>query len=164
MALIAHLRLTDYDLCGYSLGGRTVARMLVLGAKPRRAVIAGMGLEGLLDTGKRRDFFEHVLKGSGTHERGSGAWLADSFMQTNGGDPAALLSLLGSFVDTTPGELAVVRTPTLVLAGVDDHDNGAGEALAKLLPHATHVTIPGDHMSAVVKPELALAIGDFLAA
>ncbi|POA49029.1 alpha/beta hydrolase, partial [Pseudomonas sp. GW460-R15] len=37
-ALIAHLGLTDYDLAGYSLGGRTSMRMLANGATPRRAV------------------------------------------------------------------------------------------------------------------------------
>jgi len=35
-ALIAHLGLSDYDLGGYSLGGRTTARLLVRGARPRR--------------------------------------------------------------------------------------------------------------------------------
>lgn len=45
--LIAHLGLADYDLGGFSLGARTTARMLVRGARPRRVVLAGMGLEGL---------------------------------------------------------------------------------------------------------------------
>ena len=43
MALIDHLELDDYDLGGYSLGARTVVRMLVRGATPRRCVIAGLG-------------------------------------------------------------------------------------------------------------------------
>ena len=51
LALIAHLGLADYDLGGYSLGARTAVRMVALGAAPRRLVVAGMGLEGLLDTG-----------------------------------------------------------------------------------------------------------------
>lgn len=163
-ALIGELGLTDYDLGGYSLGGRTVARMLVRGVRPRRAVIAGMGIAGMLDTGKRRAFFERVLSHPGTHERGSGAWFAESYMRTNGGDPAALLPLLGSFVDTTAVELAAIKTPTLVLAGIDDDDNGSAAELAEALGNGTYASMPGDHMSAVVKPELALAIGDFLAA
>src|SRR5581483_7817452 len=52
-ALIEHLRLTDYDLGGYSLGARTTVRMLARGATPARAIIAGMGLEGLTNTGGR---------------------------------------------------------------------------------------------------------------
>src|SRR5688500_11206917 len=51
LELIAHLGLADYDLGGYSLGARTSARMVIMGATPRRLVISGMGLRGLLRTG-----------------------------------------------------------------------------------------------------------------
>ena len=54
--------------------------------------------------------------------------------------------------------------PTLVLSGAEDHDNGSAEALAELLPDARYVEVPGNHMSAVTKPELGRAIADFLAA
>jgi pimeloyl-ACP methyl ester carboxylesterase len=47
-ALIEHLGLTDYDLGGYSLGARTTVRMLANGAKPRRVILSGMGLTGLV--------------------------------------------------------------------------------------------------------------------
>ena len=47
LALVAHLGLEDYDLGGYSLGGRTVVRMGVKGATPARAIVAGKGLDGL---------------------------------------------------------------------------------------------------------------------
>ena len=50
LALIEQLGVTDYDLAGYSLGGRTVARMLARGASPRRAIVAGQGLEAILHT------------------------------------------------------------------------------------------------------------------
>ena len=49
-ALIDELGVTDYDLAGYSLGGRTVAQLLARGATPRRAVVAGQGLEAILHT------------------------------------------------------------------------------------------------------------------
>jgi pimeloyl-ACP methyl ester carboxylesterase len=45
---VAHLGIVDYGLAGYSLGGRTVARLLARGARPRRAVIAGTRIEGIL--------------------------------------------------------------------------------------------------------------------
>jgi pimeloyl-ACP methyl ester carboxylesterase len=44
LALIDQLGLDDYDLGGYSLGGRIVLRMLVRGARPAHAVVAGQGL------------------------------------------------------------------------------------------------------------------------
>jgi pimeloyl-ACP methyl ester carboxylesterase len=162
--LIAHLGLADYDLGGYSLGARTAVRMVVEGARPRRLVIAGMGLKGLLDTGRRSDHFRHVLTNMGSHERGSPEWLAEAFLKTTGGDPRALLPLLGSFVDSSEAELRAVEVPTLVLSGAEDRDNGPAEALADLLPDARYVEVPGNHMSAVTRPDLGLAIADFLSA
>lgn len=163
LALIAHLGLTDYDLGGYSLGARTAVRIVVKGARPRRLIVSGMGLTGLTGTGARSEHFKHILTGLGTHERGSPEWLAEAFLKTTGGDPQALLPLLDSFVDTTEAELRVITVPTLVLQGAEDHDNGEAEDVATIIPNATFVEVPGNHMSAVTKPELGRAIADFLA-
>jgi pimeloyl-ACP methyl ester carboxylesterase len=163
LELIAHLELTEYDLGGYSLGARTAVRMAIEGARPRRLVVSGMGLRGLLRTGSRSGHFRQVLKGMGTHPRGSPEWLAEAFLKTTGGDPQALLPLLGSFVDSSEEELRAIPNPTLVLSGSEDHDNGPAEELARLLPNATFVEVPGNHMSAVTRPDLGKAIADFLA-
>lgn len=166
MALIHHLGLEPggYDLGGYSLGARTTARMLVRGAAPRRAILAGMGLDGMRRTGTRADFFRAVLRGIGTHPQGSAEWMAEAFLKTTGGDPQALLPLLDSFVDTSEAELGSFAVPTLVLCGIDDQDNGSAEALAGLLQQGRYRAIPGNHMSAVARPELGDALVDFLAA
>jgi pimeloyl-ACP methyl ester carboxylesterase len=116
LELIAHLGLTDYDLGGYSLGGRTAARMVIMGAAPRRLIVSGMGLAAC-STGRRAAHFRKILTGLGTHERGSPEWLAEAFLKTTGGDPQALLPLLGSFVDSTEEELRAIAMPTLVLSG-----------------------------------------------
>lgn len=163
-ALLEHLGLTDYDLGGYSLGGRTTMRMLVRGAKPRRAIAAGMGLEGILDTAGRGTHFRHILTHLGTFARGSAEWMAEAFLKTVGGDPEALLHILDTFVDTPREMLAAIDTPTLVLTGAEDDDNGSGEALAAILPHGRYQEVPGNHMAAVTKPELGTAIADFLGA
>jgi pimeloyl-ACP methyl ester carboxylesterase len=164
LELITHLELGDYDLGGYSLGARTSVRMVIESAAPRRLVVSGMGLRGLLRTGSRSGHFQKVLEGMGTHERGSPEWLAEAFLKTTGGDPQALLPLLGSFVDSSEEELRAIAIPTLVLSGTEDQDNGPAEDLARLLPEATFVEVPGNHMSAVTKPDLGRAIADFLAA
>ena len=52
--------------------------------------------------------------------------------------------------------------PTLVLTGDKDRDNGSAEALAEALANARHAVVPGDHMSAVTKPDLGTAIAGFL--
>ncbi|HEX8302186.1 MAG TPA: alpha/beta fold hydrolase [Sphingomonas sp.] len=163
-ALIGHLGLTDYDLGGYSLGGRTALRMLVNGATPRRAVLSGMGLAGLVDTQGRGAYFRRVLANLGSFERGTSEWMTEAFLKTTKGDPQALLNVLETFVDTSEVEIAAIDVPILVVTGIDDDDNGSGEAVAKLLPHGRFASVPGNHMSAVVQPELGQAIADFLAA
>ena len=163
LELIGHLGLTGYDLGGYSLGARTAARMVVLGARPRRLVISGMGLRGMLETGRGAGHFRRILTGLGGHARGSPEWLAEAFLKTTGGDPEAMLPLLGSFVDSTEDELRAIAMPTHVLSGTEDQDNGPAEALADLLPQGRFVEVPGNHMSAVARPELGRAIADFLA-
>lgn len=163
-ALVAHLGLTDYDLGGYSLGARTVSRMLATGATPRRVVFSGMGLEGLLDTGRRAGHFRHILTNLGRHERGTPEWLAEAFLKTTRGDPVALLGILDTFTDTPRAVLEGLPQPALVVCGAEDYDNGSAKALAKLLPDGRYVEVPGGHMSSVTKPELGRAIAEFLAA
>jgi pimeloyl-ACP methyl ester carboxylesterase len=163
-ALIEQLGLSDYDLGGYSLGGRTTIRMLARGAAPRRAIVAGMGLEGIVHTGGRSAYFRRILGNLGTFERGSSEWMAEAFLKTVGGDPVALLHVLGTSVDTPREALAHIGVPTLVLAGAEDGDNGSAQALAAALPEGRYAAVPGNHMSAVTRPELGAAIADFLGA
>ncbi|MGN6377213.1 MAG: alpha/beta fold hydrolase [Sphingomonas sp.] len=164
MALIEHLGLTDYDLGGYSLGARTTVRMLAKGARPRRVVISGMGLQGLIDTQGRGSYFRRVLSNLGSFERGTPEWLTEAFLKTTQGDPVALMRILDTFVDTPEAAIRAIIQPTLVAAGAEDQDNGSSEELASLLPDGRFVQVPGNHMSAVTKPELGEAIAAFLSA
>jgi pimeloyl-ACP methyl ester carboxylesterase len=161
-ALVEQLGLADYDLGGYSLGARTVVRMLARGAAPGRAIVAGMGWDGIVRATDRGAFFRRVLTNLGSFERGSPEWLAEAFLKTVGGDPVALLHVLGSSVDTPAEALAQIAIPTLVVAGAEDADNGSAEALAAALPNGRAAVVPGTHMSAVTRPELGAAIAEFV--
>jgi pimeloyl-ACP methyl ester carboxylesterase len=164
LALIAHLGLTDYDLGGYSLGARTTVRMLANGANPRRVILSGMGLTGLVKTEGRGGYFHNVLTNLGGFERGSSEWLTEAFLKTTKGDPEALLLILQTFVNTPREAVAAIQQPVLVVSGAEDYDNGSAHDVAELLPHGRFVEIPGTHMSAVVHHQLGEAIADFLAA
>ncbi len=161
-ALIDHLGLTEFDLGGYSLGGRTVARMLARGCRPRRAIISGMGLQGLTGASARTAHFRNVFDNAGKHERGSPAFMAEAFLKTTGGDAVALRLLLDSFVDTPLETIKGLDSPVAVICGAEDQDNGSATDLAAALPHGRYIETPGNHMSAVVKPELGAAICEFL--
>ncbi len=163
LALVEHLNLTDYDLGGYSLGARTTVRMLANGATPTRVVLSGMGLAGIVATAGRGGYFRNVLTNLGSFERGSREWLTEAFLKTTKGDPQALLRVLDTFVDTPSGVLEQITQPVLVVAGVDDDDNGSAQELAAALPDGSYAEVPGNHMSAVTKPELGEAVASFLA-
>jgi pimeloyl-ACP methyl ester carboxylesterase len=161
LAIVEHLGLTHYDLGGYSLGARTVVRMLVRGATPRRAAVGGAGFEQLLHAAGRGTSFRHVLDHLGQHEWGSRDWLMEGFLRKVKGDPVALRLVLDTPVDTTREQLAAIAVPTLVVAGTLDEPE-AGRQLAATLPHGRFVEVPGDHVGASGTPELGQAFADWL--
>ena len=90
-ALIEHLGLISYALGGYSLGARTTIRMLARGAAPSRAVIAGMGLDGVLHASGRNAHFRSILTQLGTFDRRSPEGKAEAFLKSTGETVADLL-------------------------------------------------------------------------
>ncbi len=161
-ALIVHLGLTDFDLGGYSLGARTTVRLLARGMRPRRAVLAGMGLEGIVGSGERAAWFLNVIENRDSFDRGTAGWMAAQFMKTNNIDGEAVTQVLRAQLPTPLAIIDTIVTPTLVVCGADDHDNGSAPRLAAALPVARYVEVPGNHMSAVTMPELGTAIATFL--
>ena len=162
--LIAHLGFVDYDLGGFSLGARTVVQAVGEGLAPRRAVLAGMGLEGLTGWLKRKHFFLDAIAMVDIASRGDPHWLAIQFMKTMKVDLDAAKLLLPTFTDARPDWLAAFTMPTCVLCGTEDTDNGSAPRLAEILPNATYAPIPGTHMSSVTKPEFGAALAVFFGA
>jgi pimeloyl-ACP methyl ester carboxylesterase len=160
---VTHLGLGDYDLGGFSLGARTTVQGIGLGLTPRRAILAGMGLEGLTRWQGRSQFFLDAIANFGTSKRGDPDWLAIQFMKTMKVDPLAAVPLLKSFEPAPAGWIDAFAMPTLVVAGAADGDNGSAPALAAALPNAIHVEVPGTHMSSVTEGALGDALARFLA-
>ena len=165
LALVKHLGLGDgeYDLGGYSLGGRIVLRLLVRGAKPGRAIAAGQGLAKV--TGPQAESNQRMLSAlvegrelePGSRDARMAYWIS-----VQGADPQALLYAVESLVPTAEAELRRITTPTLVVIGDQDERSDADE-LAALLPNGRYATVPGDHGGAFTAPELAAAMTAFLA-
>ena len=164
LALIDQLGLADYDLGGYSLGGRVAVRMLVRGARPRRAVIAGQGLMVVTKqvSGETyRPALTALAHGDAIDPESSDAQLA-RWIGRSGADPQALLNVLDCLVPTPADALRQVETTTLVVVGQDDQRQASADELAALLPGARFVRVPGNHGTAVVAPEFAAAVSEFL--
>ncbi|PEQ13200.1 alpha/beta hydrolase [Novosphingobium sp. PC22D] len=163
-ALAAALGLDDFDLCGFSLGARTVVRAVVAGMAPRRLVIAGMGIEGLDNWARRSAFFIDAIDRFDEIKRGDRAYFAQAFMKTQKVDRVAARLLLQSVDDTKAEDIARITVPTLVVCGDEDQDNGSAPRLAQALPNGRYAEVPGTHMSSVTQRQLGEAIVDFLAA
>ena len=157
------LGLEEFDLVGFSLGARTAVSAVLAGLAPRKLVLSGMGLEGLTNWEKRVAFFVDMIDRFDDIRHGDPAFIARSFMKSQGIDRAAARLLLTLGVDDIDtDDLPKITVPTLVLIGEDDGDNGSPHKLADALADARVQTVPGNHMSSVMKPELGRAIVDFL--
>lgn len=162
LLLVEQLGLTGYDLGGYSLGGRTVIRMLARGAAPGRAVVGGQGLEAVLHTAGRGGGFRHLLSSFGTFEPGSPEQAIEDRLKAAGADPGALVNIPDTFASTSPEELAAIMVPVLVLTGAEDGHDETAAALADALPGGQYLRLPGNHYSAVITPEFTAAVTGFL--
>jgi pimeloyl-ACP methyl ester carboxylesterase len=162
-ALVDHLGLEDYDLGGFSLGARTTLHAVATGVlSPARAVIGGMGTAGLGEWQKRAAHFRRVIDDFDSIEQGDPAYFSKMFLKSQGVDRIAARMLLDTMPDLDLALLENVTMPTLVVCGVEDRDNGSAADLAALLPDATFIEVPGNHMSSCTRPEMGQAIADWL--
>jgi hypothetical protein len=137
--------------------------MLVRGARPARAMVAGQGLAAVssaVNGGTNRRVLTALANGDSI-DPGSPDAEAAHWITLLGGDPRAFLQVLDSLIATPDEALRQVKTLTLIVVGDQDHAASA-EALAAVLPNARFTRVPGDHWSALTGPELATAITAFL--
>ena len=130
------------------------------GLRPGRAILAGMGLDGLarIGTGASTSSVDAIANFD-TASRGDPHWLAIQFMKTMKVDREAALLVLASFGD------AIARLARGLhhadAGGVRQRGRGQwlGRAsLPRRCPTRPIVEVPGTHMSSVTKPELGEAI------
>jgi len=166
LALVDQFGLDDYDLAGYSLGARVALRMMVRGARPARAVLAGQDLNVVTrpydpNSPHRRMMAaladNHPPHPSRPTARETARWPAEADI-----DPQALVHVFDSLVPTTLEELSLVNPPTLIVLGDGDERRPGGPALAQALPHGRFAEIPGDHARAIAAPELVELTHAFL--
>ena len=162
-AMIEYLGLRSYDLGGFSLGARTALHAVAHGAvEPDRLIVGGMGTAGLSDWQKRADHFKRVIDEFDAIPRGDPAYFSMQFLKSQGTDRVAARLLLDSMTDLDPALLGQIAIPALVVCGDADRDNGSAADLADRLPDAVYAEVAGTHMGSVTKPDLGLAIAEWL--
>jgi pimeloyl-ACP methyl ester carboxylesterase len=165
LALIGHLELDDYDLGGYSMGGKVVLRLLARGARPAHAVVGGQGLDALDADSDRTDGHRRLLAvvaDGAAFPAGSPEGAMADWIRQSGEDARAAGLVLDTFVATPADALRPVLVPTLVIVGDRDSRGTSAGALAALLPHGRLVLVPGDHGTALSAPEFSTTILEFL--
>jgi pimeloyl-ACP methyl ester carboxylesterase len=166
-ALAEHFGLEPggFDLVGFSLGARTAVHAVAYGIlEPRRLAICGMGLAGLAEWERRAAHFKRVIDEFDTIRPGDPAYVARTFLKSQGVDRIAARLLLDAMDDFDTARLANITMPAALICGVDDQDNGSAEELAALLPDARYIAVPGSHLNSVTHPEMGEAIVRFLSA
>jgi pimeloyl-ACP methyl ester carboxylesterase len=160
-ALLDHLGIEQFDLVGYSMGSAISIRVTLRERRVRSVVLGGAGAVARLSRPTDRG---PVLEGlvaddAASIEHPTGRQFR-AFAESTGADRLALAAVIrAGMSDATPAAIAV---PALVLIGVDDRLVGSAPELAAQVPGARLVTVGGDHLSAVAKPEFRQAIVDFL--
>jgi pimeloyl-ACP methyl ester carboxylesterase len=121
-------------------------------------VMGGMGADFTNPDWPRRIMFYKALMGEPVKELEPMV----KHVQSSGLDQLALAYLQKEQPSTSKEELAKLHQPVLVICGSQDSDNGSSEDLVKLIPHASHATVPGDHGAALRTPEFSEKVISFL--
>ncbi len=159
-ALLDHLDLDAVDMAGYSMGGLVAVGVALSEPRLRSLFLGGVGAAVAL--GQRADVFAHIAEAL---EADDPSTIADSsarafraFADATRQDRLALAAVRRGGDQTRGQDVSRIELPTVVVAG--DRDTLAGDpaALAALIPGATSLVVPGDHLSAVVSSEFRDAL------
>jgi pimeloyl-ACP methyl ester carboxylesterase len=147
-----HLSITRADVMGYSMGGRITAFLALKHPdRVRCAILGGIGAKLVEGVGLPESIALAL-------EAPSAAAITDPvqrmfrlFAEQTKSDLRALAACLrGTRQTLTKEEAASLRVPVLIAVGTKDNIAGSGPELAKLIPGARCLDIPGrDHMLAV---------------
>jgi pimeloyl-ACP methyl ester carboxylesterase len=164
--LLDHLEIERADVMGYSMGARITAHMAL--ASPQRvrsALLGGLGIHLVEGVGLPLGIADAMEARSLDDLTDPMQRMFRAFAEQTKSDLKALAACIrGSRQVLTRAEVGSITVPTLVAVGTADDVAGSGPELAKLIPHATALDIPGrDHNLAVGDKVHKQGVLDFLA-
>ena len=134
----------------------------------RRLVVGGIGgatVDPQLRAARResmRPLAEQLEAGDDTAMAQAAGGLFRTLASGDTQAHATLVAVAQATADADVVDAAAISAPTLVLAGADDVLATQPDVLAEAIPDATLTIVPGDHLSALARPELRGALVDFL--
>lgn len=150
--LLDHLGVERADVMGYSMGARITAFMaLEHPSRLRRAILGGLGDRLVRSAALPSNIAEAMEAKSLDDLTQPMERMFRAFAETTKSDLRALAACIrGNRQSLTTKGAAAIVCPTLVAVGTKDEVSGDGPALARLLPNARALDIPGrDHNLAV---------------
>jgi pimeloyl-ACP methyl ester carboxylesterase len=151
-ALMDHLGVPRADLMGYSMGARIVTFLaLAHPDRVRSLILGGLGIKLVEGVGLPETIAEALEAPSITDVTDPQGYAFRAFGQQTKSDLKALAACMrGSRQTVSREEVARITAPTLIGVGTKDSVAGSAQELARLMPNAVALDIPGrDHMLAV---------------
>lgn len=163
--LLDHLEISQVAFVGYSMGSFVGLRLAVSDPRVVALVLggAGSGQASIVDRSRARAIADALVARDKSSISDATALAFRNFADATKADRRALAAIQRARSGPPPPDvLAAVRVPTLVVNGERDNLVGVLDSYARAIPGATFQLVPGDHISAVAKPEFRRAIVDFL--
>ncbi len=158
MQLMKLLKIKRYTVVGYSRGSIIASRLLLLDKRVTAAALGGMG-DGFTDANwPRRQMFYRALMNEPVKELEAMV----KYVKDSGLDQLALAYLQKGQPSASPQELGKLKKPVLVICGDNDPDNGSPDSLAKMIPSAVLMKVPGDHSTTLRSVAFSSAVVSFL--
>jgi len=164
-ALMDHLGLGRADVMGYSMGARICAFLAVQApARVRAAVLGGLGSHLIDKVGLPESIADALEAPSIDAVTDPQGRTFRAFAEQTKSDLRALAACIrGSRQTLTREQVAGIRVPVMVAVGTKDIVAGSAPELAKLIPGARALDIPGrDHMLAVGDKVFKAGVLEFL--
>ncbi|NIX76595.1 alpha/beta fold hydrolase [Microvirga terricola] len=166
LRLLDHLEIERADVMGYSMGARITAHLALMAPdRMRSAILGGLGIHLIEGVGLPLGIADAMEVRSLDDLTDPMQRMFRAFAEQTKSDLRALAACIrGSRQTLTAEQVATIRVPTLVAVGTNDPIAGSPHDLAKLMPCAEALDIPGrDHNLAVGDRAHKQGVVDFLA-
>lgn len=155
MGLVSSLKITNYNVIGYSRGSIIASRLLVLDNRVNKTVMGGMGDAYTDPNWPRRIHAYRALMGDNRYHDVDDMM---NYIHSQHFDEQALALQQKYQPSTSKLELANVKKPVLIIRGSEDKENGSETGLQRLIPGSKLTYVPGDHNTASKSNQFSAAV------
>jgi pimeloyl-ACP methyl ester carboxylesterase len=158
--LLDELSVETVDIAGYSMGAFVAMRLTPVDPRVRSLFLGGAGAGQIRLRHPR--ITAAIVAALETDDPSTiaepGARAVRHFADATHSDRFALAAVQRTLNAPTAEEIRRIAVPTLIVNGDRDTSIGDPASLSEIIDGSRFILVPGDHLSAVVKPELRDAL------